>query len=293
MIPMTWLIWIIVAYACGSIPFGVLIARTKGVDIRSVGSGNIGATNVGRILGKKFGIACFILDALKGGIPVLLAGITQQTLGETLATLSVANAWWWLGTAVAAILGHSFSPWLGFKGGKGVATAFGSMLAMWPVMGIPAIIALLVWVVGLVATRMMSLASMIGAMALPIVILVDIFRRNATTSGLPFLLVTILLASFVVFRHRRNIARMHEGTRTKNLNSDRKAQRLPNDPPQEIGTINLCEDPPLSDVAFARDCHSFQASKTNLLSFGSTCAGTKLAESPSLPICATVEAASD
>ena len=212
MIPMTWLIWIIVAYACGSIPFGVLIARTKGVDIRSVGSGNIGATNVGRILGKKFGIACFILDALKGGIPVLLAGITQQTLGETLATLSVANAWWWLGTAVAAILGHSFSPWLGFKGGKGVATAFGSMLAMWPVMGIPAIIALLVWVVGLVATRMMSLASMIGAMALPIVILVDIFRRNATTSGLPFLLVTILLASFVVFRHRRNIARMHEGT---------------------------------------------------------------------------------
>ena len=209
---MSWLIWILIAYACGSIPFGVLIARMKGVDIRSEGSGNIGATNVGRILGRKFGIVCFLLDALKGGAPVLAAGIAQHTLGESLATLTPLSAWGWLLTAVAAILGHCFSPWLGFKGGKGVSTAFGGMLAMWPVMTIPAVIALLVWLVALAVTRMMSLASMIGAVVMPLVIAVEMGIRGTLASGLPFLLVTLLLAGFVVLRHRRNIARIHDGT---------------------------------------------------------------------------------
>lgn len=209
---MSWLIWILIAYACGSIPFGVLIARMKGVDIRREGSGNIGATNVGRILGRKFGIVCFLLDALKGGAPVLAAGIAQNTLGESLATLTPLSAWGWLLTAVAAILGHCFSPWLGFKGGKGVATAFGGMLAIWPVMTIPVMIALLVWAIALSTTRMMSLASIVAAAVLPIIIAVEMGVRSTLASGLPFLLVTLLLAGFVVLRHRRNIARIHDGT---------------------------------------------------------------------------------
>ena len=212
---MSWPIWVLIAFACGSIPFGVFIARAKGVDIRKEGSGNIGSTNVGRILGRKFGIACFLLDAIKGALPVLLAGIFQKTLGESLTNLSSDAAWWWLFTAVAAILGHCFSPWLGFKGGKGVATGFGAMLAMWSVLTLPALIALLVWGIVLGTTRMMSLASISGAVALPIVVAVNMGIDEWPSSGLPFLLVTILIAAFVVFRHRHNLLRIRAGNEPK------------------------------------------------------------------------------
>ena len=209
--PMPWIAWIVIAYIAGSIPFGVLIARSKGVDIRSVGSGNPGATNVGRTLGRRFGILCFLLDTTKGAVPVLLAGWSRGVLGDDLGTLQPTDAWWWLGIAAAAILGHCFSPWLGFKGGKGVATAFGGMLSMWPVLTISVLLALAVWAVLLVASRMMSLASMGGAVALPVIILTQVIQSGELAPGIPFLVVSGLLGGFVVFRHRGNIARIISG----------------------------------------------------------------------------------
>ena len=208
---MPWIAWVVIAYLAGSIPFGVLIARSKGVDIRSVGSGNTGATNVGRTLGRRFGILCFLLDATKGAAPVLLAGWSRGVLGENLTNLQPTDAWWWLAVAATAIIGHCFSPWLGFKGGKGVATAFGGMLSMWPVLTISVLLALVIWAALLAVSRMMSVASMGGAVALPVIVLVQVVRAGELASGMPFLVVSGLLGGFVVFRHRSNIARIISG----------------------------------------------------------------------------------
>ena len=114
----------VVAFLAGSIPFGLLVARMKGVDIRRHGSGNIGATNVLRAVGKPYGIAVFVLDFLKGLLPVLWAGsaLAQHPRADLVG----------LGTALAAILGHNYSPWIGFKGGKGIATSAGGLVALFP-----------------------------------------------------------------------------------------------------------------------------------------------------------------
>lgn len=210
-----WFWWtaIAVAFACGSTPFGVMIARSRGVDIRTHGSGNPGATNVGRVLGRRFGIACFLLDALKGAIPVILAGWLAGVIGQDAGEIAPAAAWGWMSVAVAAILGHCFSPLLGFRGGKGVATGFGSVLAMWPILTIPAIAAFLVWAVILGLTRFMSLASMIGAIVLPATVLAVALGtgEGAIRGSIPFLVVTGLIAAFVVIRHRGNITRLRQG----------------------------------------------------------------------------------
>ena len=213
-----WGLTAIGAFACGSVPFGVIIARSKGVDLRTVGSGNTGATNVGRALGRRFGILCLILDALKGAVPVLLAGWIAGILGVGAASMSAAAAWGWLGVAVSAILGHCFSPWIGFRGGKGVATGFGAVVAMWPVLTIPAISAFAVWTVVLGLTRVMALASMAGALVLPATVLAMAIGGDGATSwrgSIPFLAITGLIAAFVIFRHRGNIARLREGTESR------------------------------------------------------------------------------
>jgi len=215
---MSWIISIAIAYLCGSIPFGVLISRSKGIDIRSQGSGNIGATNVGRVLGRRFGIACFVLDGIKGAAPVLAVGIAQGILGETPANIGVFESSMWLLTAIATILGHCFSPWLGFKGGKGVATAFGAMLAIWPVMGIPALCALGVWACALGITRIMAVASILGALTIPVAVMIQGTRSNlqsSLASVLPYMIVSIALLAFVVYTHRSNIARIVQGREMK------------------------------------------------------------------------------
>ena len=215
---MSWILCIAIAYLCGSIPFGVLISRSKGVDIRNQGSGNIGATNVGRVLGRRFGIACFVLDGIKGAAPVLAAGIFQGILGETPPDLGAFESSMWLLTAIATILGHCFSPWLGFKGGKGVATAFGAMLAIWPVMGIPALCALGVWACALAITRIMAIASILGALTIPVALMVASARHNlesSPTTILPYMIVGIALVSFVVYTHRSNIVRIFKGREMK------------------------------------------------------------------------------
>ena len=131
-----WWIFIPLSFLAGSIPFGYLIGRAKSIDIRTVGSGNIGATNLGRALGKRFFYACFFLDMTKGMMPTLIAGHYMHTLGTM--RVGTSDAYWWLAVMIAAVLGHMFTPWLGFKGGKGVATGLGAMVGVLPAMAMPA-----------------------------------------------------------------------------------------------------------------------------------------------------------
>ncbi|MDP6541707.1 MAG: glycerol-3-phosphate acyltransferase, partial [Phycisphaerales bacterium] len=148
-----WVIGIIAAYFAGSIPFGVIIARIKGVNIRERGSKNIGATNVGRVLGKPLGVTCFVLDVLKGAIPMIISGIVAGTFGEKLDQITASELLLWVAVAFSALLGHMYSPWLKFGGGKGVATTLGGMLAMWPLLTVPVLIAFASWVIAVKATK--------------------------------------------------------------------------------------------------------------------------------------------
>ena len=213
-----------VSFLLGSTPFGVLIARSKGVDIRAVGSGNPGATNVGRVLGKRFGIACFFLDACKGAVPVLLAGWLAGVLGSGAAEMNAAAAWGWLLVAISAILGHCFSPLLGFRGGKGVATGFGAVVSMWPVLTIPALVGFAIWAGVLLVTRTMSLASLAGAIVLPVMVFVMAVLPGTPSASLagsiPFLVVTLAVAGLIVFRHRSNLAGLRAARRAADPNRE-------------------------------------------------------------------------
>jgi glycerol-3-phosphate acyltransferase PlsY len=208
------------AYVVGSFPTAHLLARSRGVDLGTVGSKNYGATNLGRTLGRSWGILCFVLDALKGAAPVLLAGWLLGALGAAPGSIGPATAWCWLATAAAAIVGHTLSPWIGFKGGKGVATGFGALAAMWPVLTLPAALALVLWCVLVLLFRMVSLASMVAAVAVPCAVAVASVASNGLTGArdaAPFLVVSTLIAIFVVWKHRANIARIRAGTESKVL----------------------------------------------------------------------------
>jgi len=205
---------LIASFLCGSVPFGLLIGRLHGIDLRSVGSGNIGATNLGRALGRPWGIACFVLDALKGALPVLGFGLWADLWGIPLADAAAGPTTAWVTVAAAAILGHVFCPWLGFKGGKGVATGFGSMAAMWPLLTLPMLGALLGWVILIAISRYVSLASVVAAFVPPAVILIQSFDVDfwPPRAAPPLLFVTTLIALLVLLRHRTNVARLLAGT---------------------------------------------------------------------------------
>ena len=191
----------IFAFLLGSIPFGMLLARAKGVDIRTVGSGNIGATNVVRALGPKVGLAVFVLDVLKGTIPALIAKqVVQAPVGAVqIQTISMLMG-------VVAILGHMFSPFIGFKGGKGVATGFGAALGAIPG---AALVGLAVISLTVALTRYVSLGSILAAISVPIVSML-VFRDSLQL--LPILLV---MAAFIIWKHRANIERLRNGTESK------------------------------------------------------------------------------
>jgi glycerol-3-phosphate acyltransferase PlsY len=209
---LTWIIFIMTAYLLGAVPFGVIIAAAKGIDIRQHGSKNIGASNVGRVLGKKFGILCFVLDFLKGAVPVLASGSWTGVLGRQPADLTTQQLWLWLALAAAAVLGHMFSIFLAFAGGKGVATAFGSLTAMWPILTIPALAAILIWLITLRLTRYISIASMVAASSLPITYLIlRLIARDNLVHTSPPLFATGLIALLVIYQHRGNIARLRQG----------------------------------------------------------------------------------
>ena len=202
--------WILGAFLLGSIPFGLLIARTRGVDIRAHGSGNIGATNVARVLGLRLGLACFALDVLKGLVPTLAFGLSHGLLGRY--DLEPGQAWAWLGVFAAPVLGHMFSPFARLRGGKGVATSLGSLLGVFPALALPAIGALMVWIVVFGRWRMVGIASCAAALALPVLTAVSFALDGHTRAGVPMLIVTGLLALIVLIKHRGNIARTLAGT---------------------------------------------------------------------------------
>jgi glycerol-3-phosphate acyltransferase PlsY len=218
--PILWAALPVAAYLVGSFPTAHLLARSRGVDLGTVGSRNYGATNLGRTLGRPWGIACFAVDAAKGAIPVLAAGWLLGALGASPGGVPPQVAWCWLATAAGGIVGHTLSPWIGFKGGKGVATGFGALAAMWPVLTVPAMIALAVWIVLVLLFRMVSLASMVAAVAVPCAVLAGALGANGPAgvrAVVPFLAASSLIAAFVVFKHRSNIARIRAGTESKVL----------------------------------------------------------------------------
>lgn len=193
---------IVLAYVAGSIPTAYLMGRARGIDIRRHGSGNVGATNAFRVLGKKYGIACLVLDALKGYLPVaILVFDFFRPVGWP------QGSWQWA-VGLAAIVGHMTSPWVGFKGGKGVATSLGVMLAIAP---LPMLIALAVALVAIWWTGYVSVGSLIGAGLLPILMLIQNLRRLDIADWVTFG-VTVALAAVIVFKHRGNIARLRAGT---------------------------------------------------------------------------------
>ncbi len=233
-----WGLWLAGAYLMGSVPFGLLIGLAKGIDIRSAGSGNVGATNAGRVLGRGWGLFCFVLDVCKGLAPTLgyglcfgLAGmdpgITQggqpgaipgvtlgvessPELGGTLAALG------WMTVASAAVFGHVFPVWLKFKGGKGAATGLGVLLGFWPVLTLPGIASGLLW--GTIAKRTgyVSLASIAAAGSLPALALVSgLFWSRKPGEIAVYVGVSIVLALLIAVRHRNNIQRLRAGTEPK------------------------------------------------------------------------------
>lgn len=226
---------IAVAFLAGSIPFGLLIARARGVDIRAYGSGNIGATNVGRVLGRKYFFLCFAFDFAKGFVPTLVAGRVLGALGRM--DLAPGLAAQWLGVMLAAVLGHVFCPWLKFKGGKGVATSAGAALAVFPALTIPGAAGLMVFLIALGLWRYVSLAAVLAGTTLPIGVAAwfHLASRGVGPNEpgevrpvhmLPFLALGVVLAALVVWTHRANLGRLRKGT------EPRAGQRVRAMPPQ-------------------------------------------------------------
>ena len=189
-------------YLLGAVPFGYVLARVKGVDLRRVGSGNIGATNVGRALGKKFGLVALVLDVLKGFLPVLAALLLHGgAYGDTDHPAVVAA------TGLAAIVGHNWPVYLRFKGGKGVATSCGVFLALFPV-GLA--VAVGVWVVVVWVTRYVSVGSMAGAVTVAVCAFALV--EEPFGKGRALCAFAVVAAGLSVLRHRGNIGRLVRGT---------------------------------------------------------------------------------
>ena len=232
-------IWLcpFLAFVLGSIPFGLLIAKANGIDIRQHGSGNIGATNVLRVMGKPYGITCLLLDALKGFIPVVIAVNLIQIEGKSPflelpwllpyalhlpASQQFDGQLFHVITGLLAILGHNYSPWVGFKGGKGIATSAGVLLGLFPFFGV--MLLGLVWLGLFLATRYVSVASIGAAAALPIVTHLgarfhhlhnDKTQPTLWESGTwnkPLFVFAVAMAALAIWKHRANIQRLRAGT---------------------------------------------------------------------------------
>lgn len=220
----------LIAFLLGSIPFGLIIARLKGIDIRQHGSGNIGATNVLRVVGKKYGITCLLLDALKGFIPVAIAINLIQISGRPVQIPLASLDGWALKfpaadamkvqgiqilTALLAILGHNYSPWVGFKGGKGIATSAGVLLGLMP-FGV--IVLIVIWLLLFLTSRYVSVASIGAAAALPLVTLYGSWSHGRIQDGTwnkPLFIFSVVIAALAIWKHRANIQRLMNGTENR------------------------------------------------------------------------------
>lgn len=199
---------LITSYLFGAIPWGFVIGKAKGLDIREHGSKNIGATNVTRVIGKKWGIACFIIDFFKGLIPVIIVEIifrhcALQTTGYFSTAIILAS--------LGAVFGHMFPVYLGFKGGKGVSTGSGAVIAISPY---AAIIGIILWLIIFKFSRYVSLASIIAAAAVAVFTVLfsnyGIYHINTT---LQIFIVIVVIA--VIVKHKSNIKRLLNGTENK------------------------------------------------------------------------------
>lgn len=245
-------IWIcpLLAFLLGSIPFGLIIAKAKGIDIRNHGSGNIGATNVFRVMGKKYGLSCLFLDALKGFIPVVIAINLVRFSGrepqfhigfldpfglilpaaEQLKVQMVHVL-----SALAAVLGHNYSPWIGFRGGKGIATSAGVLIALMP--PIVLIILVIIFILTLLVTRFVAVASMVASACLPILVHVGarivhkadggISRWDAGTWNKPLFFFSLIIALLAIWKHRPNIRRLRDGTESRFVWGGKKTEGKP------------------------------------------------------------------
>jgi acyl phosphate:glycerol-3-phosphate acyltransferase len=192
-----------VAYLLGSIPAGYIAGRIAGVDIRKLGSGNLGATNVTRILGKRFGYPVFLIDFAKGLGAVLIALTIARGATRNAASIDLCAAM----AAVFSVIGHSYPIWLRFEGGKGVATALGSFFGLnW----IGAVVVGIVWLTVFQVTRYVSLASITAAAALPITIAILLALKQGQSPIVFYF--ALFLGGIVIFRHRSNLSRLWKGT---------------------------------------------------------------------------------
>jgi len=210
---MKFTILIIAAYLLGSVPFGLIIAKLHGKDLTKIGSGNIGATNLSRALGRKWAYLCFMLDMLKGLVPTSIAASFLTPAPNT------TNLLLWLAVGVAAVLGHVFPLYIKFKGGKGVATSFGVALGIWPYYTICAAFAIAVWIVCVLTWRYVSLASIIASVVFPLALIFAILLIPAWSFAnlWPLLVSAIAIPMMVITRHRQNIKRLIAGTESKIL----------------------------------------------------------------------------
>lgn len=218
------------AFLLGSIPFGFFIANSKGIDIRQHGSGNIGATNVFRVIGKKEGLICLLLDALKGFVPVVFAinliriagrdvqipiGFLEQFSIVLPEARQLTAQLIHVLTALLAVLGHNYSPWIGFKGGKGIATSAGVLIGLMPA---AVFILIIVFLVTLFVTRYVALASIVCASALPILTHLGARFHDRWADGTwnkPLFFFTLLIGVLAIWKHRTNIRRLINGTESK------------------------------------------------------------------------------
>jgi glycerol-3-phosphate acyltransferase PlsY len=199
------------AYVAGSIPFGLIVGLSKGIDPRRAGSGNIGATNVGRLLGVRFFALVFSLDFLKGMLPTLAAASFVHF------HFPQPDAWvfvFWLLVGFAAILGHMYSLFIGFKGGKGVATSLGVVFGIWPYFTVVGCIVAGIWILTFLLTRYVSVASLAAAWGFPIayVAIAHVKAWQLFGAQHPLLIFSVVIAVMVTYKHRANIARLREGS---------------------------------------------------------------------------------
>jgi len=219
---------VMISYLLGSIPFGYIAGRMHGMDIRERGSGNIGATNVMRVLGKRPGYVVFACDTLKGLLAVIAGkyialhhsltvsqaqtlyhGVAESIL-HTTYFVSLPESIGAISAAIACIIGHNFPVWLGFKGGKGMATSAGVLIGMMPetAMGCMA-----VWAVVFFSTRYVSLASIAAAVALPVITMLLLVTKQL--NGWPYFYFAVVACLLAVWRHRSNIVRLLNGTESR------------------------------------------------------------------------------
>jgi acyl phosphate:glycerol-3-phosphate acyltransferase len=190
------------SYLLGSIPFGYLAGQVAGIDVRKTGSGNIGATNVVRVLGKKYGYPVFALDFLKGFGAVKLSMLIATPAQPDWASPEMLG----ILAALCSVIGHSFPPWLKFRGGKGVATSAGALFGLVPQ---ATVIGLAVWLLVFWLTRYVSLASVLTAVALPLVIFIINWRGETETRAVFY--ASLCIAAVVIWRHRSNLSRLIRG----------------------------------------------------------------------------------